>query len=231
MEFSTARSKARSHADIPSFDLIRADQVAEGSRCAYRNLQGRRPLFNLLNYAVPVLSKLTEDIRFPDMAILYNMWDNPPIRRLANEPGPWFGYCGIRQELNSLLLPFELSDFKVDIPSEYSMPKHCSFMNIQHEPQFSPADHMWRRCRLLLWSRRPKEWQGHLFGFADWLGERTQAQSPALSHCYLSLHPSVKLMLHVSNQHDKRRAPRLTSLAEVSDCFSVCRVLYASRDI
>ena len=48
--------------------------------------------------------------------MLYTMWDNAPVVRSEDEPGPWFGYCGVKQEQNNLLLPFELSHSKARTP-------------------------------------------------------------------------------------------------------------------
>ena len=111
--------------------------------CPCRALQGRRPLFNLLAFAVPMLTKLTERIRFPDMALLYNMWDEPPVRRSADEPGPWFGYCGKRQELNNLLLPADLVHSKAHTPSQHSPMCKCCRNHCQIDMLV---------CRLLSWT-------------------------------------------------------------------------------
>ena len=62
-----------------------------------KKIEGKSTLFNLHAYA-----------QFPDMALLYSMFDEPPVRRSEDEPGPWFRYCGIRQEVNNLVCPSDI---------------------------------------------------------------------------------------------------------------------------
>ena len=95
-----------------------------------RSLQGRSSRYNLDYYAVPVLTELTKNIRFPDMALLYSMWDEPPVRRIEDEPGPWFAYCGKRQELNNLLLPVELSHSKAGALSLLQSMRGCLMIGL-----------------------------------------------------------------------------------------------------
>ena len=59
-------------------------------------------------YALPVLQHITNRIRLPDMALLYSPYDSPIYSRTVEEPGPWFGYCGVPATFNNLLLPSEL---------------------------------------------------------------------------------------------------------------------------
>ena len=94
--------------------LIICSMLIVMAPCRSMPRPGEAPLFGYETYGLHVMAALSRKVYLPNLAMLYTPYDNHMFSRTADEPGPWFAYCG-QPDRNNLLLPHTLEPSKASL--------------------------------------------------------------------------------------------------------------------